>query len=178
MQCPTRESGGRRGGNSTAGELRDEVKSSRAGFLAAESILVLGMALPFAGWRWSGGLGRFERAIGGSTPSEDSGSTTTGCSGSSRGGAPLFTVSRGVACAMKGGPSLGVSRLTASFVTVSTSRCRKRRLGRRVARKAARRMSGDLRGSSYGARLQRQVASSVGLEVTHLPAAFGRRRLT
>jgi len=37
--------------------------------------------------------------------------------------------------------------------------------------------SDDLRGFNLAARLQRRVASSVGLCVTHLPTAFERRRL-
>jgi len=49
----------------------------------------------------------------GSSPSNDSESTTIGCSRSFRGGAPLSTLPCGVACGARGGPSLeGVSAHT------------------------------------------------------------------
>lgn len=66
------------------------------------------------------------------------------------------------------GPSLGESRLTRSFVIVSTSLCRKRELGRCVARK---RCIEDRwpSGFNFESYLHRQEVDLVVFRVTHCP---------
>jgi len=69
LQCQPRESGRRRGGGSTAGDSRDGRRHA-LGSLVAESILVFGNALPFAGRCRNEDLGRFKESEGDSNPSK------------------------------------------------------------------------------------------------------------
>lgn len=81
------------------------------GFLAVKCTPAHGKALPFAGQCRNGGLGRFKRTAGASSPS-DEGSTTDsqGCTGSrTRGGEPSPQLTA-AAAGKVGGPSLEATR--------------------------------------------------------------------
>jgi hypothetical protein len=101
-QCPSRESWGRRDGGPTAGEQHGE-QLPCAGSLAVEGIPISASTSPFAGRRRSKDLGWLGASEGSLQPfAQSSRSTTTGCSSSLGGGAPLPTSSCGVARRGKG----------------------------------------------------------------------------
>jgi hypothetical protein len=96
LQCPSRESGGRRTGGPTAGEQHGE-QLPCAGSPAVESIPILVSTFPFAGGRASGGLGRLGGNEGNLQPFVKTlESMTMGCSSSVGGGEPRATSSCGV----------------------------------------------------------------------------------
>jgi len=95
LQCPSRESGGRRGRRPTAGEQHGE-RSSRAGSSAVESTSILASTFPFAGRRAKGGLDWLKESKRSLQPLANLEPMTKGCSGSFGGGAPLATSSCGV----------------------------------------------------------------------------------
>jgi len=171
LQCPTRESEGRRneeptadeqhGGHNTQGHCASGSWQQKASWSPGECFPSRG------GARRKILVGSRERRV--SNPSKDSEPATIGCSRNYRGGEPSSTLPCGVACARRReGPSLGVARLTRSVVIVSTSCRRKRGLGRCAARK--RRIEGRWPSGSYlTACLQRRVAGSVDFRVTHCP---------
>jgi hypothetical protein len=95
LQCPSRESGGRRGRRPTAGEQHGE-RSPRAGSSAVESTSILASTFPFAGRRAKGGLDWLKESKRSLQPLANLEPMTKGCSGSFGGGAPLATSSCGV----------------------------------------------------------------------------------
>jgi len=168
---PSRESEGRRNEEPTAGEQRGvchRKQPPRAGSLATKSILIFGKALPFAGRCRNEDLGWFKRAKG-LQPFERLRTDDHGVlEVLSRRGAFIHLAVRRRTSEERGGPSLGASRLTRHLVVVSTSRRRKRGLGRCVARK---RRIEERWPSALGlsACLQRCGARSVEFRVTHCP---------
>jgi len=112
-------------------------------------------------------------ARGVSSPSQNSESTTMGCSGSFGEGEPLATSTCGLACGARGGPLLQAARPTELIVIVQTRYRRNRWWGRGAARKRSY-DNGGLRRSTFRRACSAGERASMGL--AWLAARSSRKR--